>query len=91
MGATSVTVNALSVYVGTVDAAPNNQYQVAIYTDQNGAPGTLVASSTAGTLIPNAWNTLPLVATLQANTSYWLMYNTNGRTGASQQHVLQPR
>ena len=82
VGATSVTVNGLRVYVGSVDTAPNNQYQVAIYTDQNGTPGTLVASSTAGTLTPNAWNTRPLVAQLQANTSYWLMYNTNGRTEA---------
>src|SRR5207342_3024161 len=80
VGGTSVSVSAISVFVGAVDIAPNNQYQVAIYTNQNGAPGTLVASSTTGTLTPNAWNTRPLVAQLQATTSYWLMYNTNGRT-----------
>ena len=82
VGATGVSVTGISVYVGAVDAAPNNQYQVAIYTDQNGVPGTLVASSTSGTLTPNAWNTRPLAAPLQANTSYWLMYNTNGRSAA---------
>jgi len=82
VGGTSVSVTGISVYVGTVDTAPNNQYQVGIYTDQNGTPGTLVASSTSGTLTPNAWNTRPLAAPLQANTSYWLMYNTNGRSAA---------
>jgi hypothetical protein len=69
----------MSVYVGPVDASPNNQYQGAIYTDNAGRPGTLVATSTAGTLVANSWNTLAINATLQANTSYWLMYNTNGR------------
>ena len=90
VGATSIDVNALSVYVGTVDAAPNNQYQVAIYTDQNGAPGTLVASSTADTLTPNAWNTRPLVAALEANTNYWLIYNTNGRADSDNNMYYNP-
>jgi len=41
-----------------------------------------VATTAAGTLVANSWNTRAISATLQANTSYWLMYNTNGRTGA---------
>ena len=37
-------------------------------------------ASTSGTLVANAWNTLPISATLQPNTAYWLVYNTNGRS-----------
>jgi len=75
------TISSMSVYVGGIDALSGNQsYQLAIYTDNAGKPGTLVASSATGTLTANSWNTLPIAATLQPNTSYWLMYNTNGRT-----------
>jgi hypothetical protein len=75
-------LTSMSVYVGAIDStAANQQYQVAIYTDNAGQPGTRVANSAKGTLVANAWNTLPLTATLQANTKYWLMYSTNGRTG----------
>ncbi len=79
VGAQPVTVTALSAYVGAVDpTAANRRYSVAIYSDSNGAPGSLVATSAAGTLTANAWNTLAVNATLAANTSYWLMYNANG-------------
>jgi WD40 repeat protein len=75
------TISSMSVYVGGIDALSSNQsYQLAIYTDNVNKPGTLVASSATGTLTVNSWNTLPVSATLQPNTSYWLMYNTNGRT-----------
>jgi WD40 repeat protein len=75
------TISSMSVYVGGIDALSSNQsYQLAIYTDNANKPGTLVASSATGTLTANSWNTLPINATLQPNTSYWLMYNTNGRT-----------
>jgi hypothetical protein len=80
VGSTGVNLQSISVRVGNVDASPNNQYQLAVYTDKNGAPDTLVAQSTSGNLVANNWNTLPVSATLQPNTSYWLMYNTNGRT-----------
>lgn len=53
-------------------------FQVAIYSDNSSRPGNLVTSSATGTLIANSWNTLAVAATLIANTSYWLMYNTNG-------------
>ena len=73
----------MSVYVGAIDSVvANRQYQLAIYRDNAGRPGTLVAASATGTLLPNAWNTLPINATLLAGTKYWLMFNTNGRTGA---------
>lgn len=77
VGSQNVSVISLSVYVGSVSAAPNNQYQVGIYTDSNGAPSTLVASSSTGTLTPNTWNSRPVSAFLSANTSYWLLYNTS--------------
>jgi Domain of unknown function (DUF1929)/Bacterial Ig domain/Kelch motif len=80
VGATTLQVTSMTVYVGNVDIAPNNQYQLAIYADANGSPSSLIASSTTGVLTPNAWNTLSLNATLQPNTTYWLMYNSNGRT-----------
>jgi hypothetical protein len=79
-GTNEQTATALSVFVGNVDIWPNNQYQLAIYTDNNGVPGTLVARTTSGTLKPLAWNTLPITAKLSANTPYWLMYNTNARS-----------
>jgi Bacterial Ig-like domain len=82
-GATALTVSRISVYLRTVQAAPANQYQVAIYTDVNGSPGTLVASSASGTLTANSWNSLPVTATLAPNTAYWLMYNTNGYNNMS--------
>lgn len=72
------TVSFMSVYVGPVAAVPNDQYQVGIYADNNGVPGNLVASSGTGTLTPNAWNTLPIKASLNPNAGYWFMYNTNG-------------
>jgi hypothetical protein len=81
-GGQTATVQSISAYVGAVDAAPNNQYSLAVYSDSNGSPGNLVASA-SGTLKANSWNTLPLSATLQANTSYWLLYNSNGTASGS--------
>lgn len=74
------TAASLSVYVGAVGASPGNQYQLAIYADSGGKPSTLLAASSAGTLVANSWNTLAVSARLQANTPYWLIYNTNGKT-----------
>ena len=80
-GAQAVTLSAISAYVNALDPAPaNDKFSVAVYSDNNGSPGTLVAQSGTGTLMANAWNTLPVSAALAANTSYWLMYNTNGST-----------
>ena len=76
-------VSSMSVYVGTLDSlVANRQYQLAIYRDNAGRPGTLVAASATGTLVANAWNTLPVSASLLASTNYWLMFNTNGRSAA---------
>ena len=73
----------MSVYVGAIDSVvANRQYQLAIYRDNAGRPGTLVAVSATGTLVANAWNTLAISTPLLASTNYWLMFNTNGRTAA---------
>ena len=75
-------IMSMSVYVGNIGAAPNQQYQLAIYTDSAGAPGTLVAASATGTLVANSWNTIAISASLQASTNYWLMFSTNGTTSS---------
>jgi hypothetical protein len=78
MGGTAGKTSSMTVLVGTVDSAPNNSYEMAIYTDNNGVPGSLVAKTGTGTLKANSWNSLPIVTNLSANTAYWLMYNNNG-------------
>ena len=79
MGQLNEAASAVSVYVGDVNAAPNDQFQVAIYTDVNGDPGTLLVQSGTGALIANAWNTIAIPTTVLAGgTHYWLMFNTNG-------------
>jgi hypothetical protein len=34
-------------------------------------------------LAANAWNTLGVTASLQASSSYWLMFNSKGRTASA--------
>ncbi len=77
-GTSPLSITSMSVYVRGVQSAPNNQFQLAIYSDSSGSPSALVASSASGTLAANSWNSRPVTATLAANTAYWLMYNTNG-------------
>lgn len=73
----------LSVNVGAVDTNVNNRgYQMAVYTANGSVPGSLVASTITGTLVANTWNTLPISGTLAPNTSYFIVYNSNG-TGSS--------
>ena len=78
MGSVTKQVVSMSVHVASVDTAPHNQYQVAIYSDNRGNPGQLVARSQTGILIANAWNIIAINATLQAGKTYWFAYNTNG-------------
>jgi hypothetical protein len=81
------TASVMSVYVaGPLGAAPNNKFQMAIYTDAGGKPGSLLASTASGTLTANSWNTLPITGSLTANSTYWLAYNTNG-VNVSQNNV----
>lgn len=76
-------VSSLSVHVGAVDAvAANRSYQLAIYAANGAVPGTLIASTSTGTLTANAWNSLPITATLAPNTSYFIAYNSNGSSSS---------
>jgi hypothetical protein len=81
VGSQAASVSSISVYVGAVESPPHNEYSVAIYTDSSGSPAMLVARRANGTLLPNAWNTIGISATLNPNTAYWLMYNANGSDG----------
>ena len=79
MAGQSGTVVSMSVFIASpVSASPNNQFQVAIYADNNGTPGALIASSASQTIVPDAWDTVPISAPVAANAYYWLVYNTNG-------------
>jgi hypothetical protein len=82
-GPSAMSVTQAFVYMKSVQAGPANQYQIAIYTDSAGVPGTLVATTASGTLSANSWNSVAIAATLTPNTSYWLMYNTNGNNNLS--------
>ena len=66
-GSSPAYITTLEATVGTnVEASPNNQYQMAIYTNSSGNPGTLVAETAVGTLTANTTNTLSLVPTVKA-------------------------
>jgi hypothetical protein len=78
VGTVGGNAQSMTAYVASpISSAPNNQYSMAIYSDAGGLPGSLVAQTSNGTLTGNAWNTLPITATLAPNTTYWLVYNTN--------------
>jgi hypothetical protein len=75
MGGTAGTLNSITVYINS--GSGSNQYSVAIYADNTGVPGALIASSPNTTIVPNAWNTAPVSTSLGASTAYWLAFNTN--------------
>jgi hypothetical protein len=82
MAAQNGTVTSMSVFVASpISASPNNEFQVAIYVDNNGTPGALIAQSASQTLVADSWNTIPISAPVTANAFYWLAYNTNGLAG----------
>lgn len=79
--ATGGAVTALSVHVGAIDSSTSNRsFQLALYTANGNVPGNLIANTGSGTLVANAWNTLPVTAALTPGSSYFIAYNTNGRT-----------
>ena len=79
MGSQAGNAVSMSAYIANpVSPSPNNQFQLAIYSDINGVPGSLITASITQAITPNAWNTVPVSASLSANTAYWLGYNTNG-------------
>lgn len=68
MAGQNATITSISAFVASpVSASPNNQFQVAIDSDNNGTPGALIASSASQTIAPDAWNTVPISASLTAN------------------------
>jgi hypothetical protein len=79
-GANAGTLSTIKVYIGTVNAQPNNHMRVAIYADNGSdAPGALLASSAAQVLTKNSWNSFAMSAiTINANTKYWLGFNVDG-------------
>jgi polygalacturonase len=79
-----------NVIVQGVSAAPNNEFQVAIYADNNGAPGALIASSSSQTIVPDAWSVVPISASVATNSFYWLAYNTNGLDGNANNLRVDP-
>ncbi len=84
-------VSSMTAYVGAIDPNPaNDLFQTAIYSDSNGSPGTLVASSASGTLAANSWNTVAITATLAPNATYWLIYNANGSAGGYDDLAYDP-
>ena len=63
----SGSVSSMFVYVASpVAAAPNNLFQVAIYSDMGGKPGTLLTSSSSRPITANSWNAAIVSVTLQA-------------------------
>jgi hypothetical protein len=76
------TLNSIAVYFGTTDSSPHNKFQVAIYSDSSGAPGSLIASSGEYTITGSSWNTANITASLSATTSYWMAVNQNATAGS---------
>ena len=90
-GAKGGAAQSISVYVANpISPAPNNQYSLAIYADNGDKPGALIAQTAAGTLSGDAWNTLPITATIAANTTYWLGYTTNGTSVGDNNFRMSP-
>jgi hypothetical protein len=75
MGGAAGTMSSMSVYIN--GGSGSNSYSVALYADNAGVPGSLITSSLAQTITPNAWNTVAITAGLSASTNYWLAFNTN--------------
>lgn len=90
VGAQPIAVSAITLWINDAQAAPNNRFEVAIYTDHGGRPGSLVAASNAQSISPQSWNTVPLSAALSANTKYWLLYNTNSTVASLNEMSLSP-
>lgn len=80
----SGTLSTLYANIGTtLGTSPNNQGQMAIYTNNAGVPGTLLSNSSSTTLA-SGWNSFALSSPVNIvnGTIYWIAYNTNGTTSA---------
>ncbi|HYH74456.1 MAG TPA: tail fiber domain-containing protein [Candidatus Saccharimonadales bacterium] len=84
VGAVAGTVNSITIYVANVDAGANHAV-AAIYNNATNKPGTLLVSSPSQVLHVG-WNTIPITATVAANTTYWVAWQVEGaQTGVSYQ------
>jgi hypothetical protein len=86
-GANGTITNLYANIGAIIGTAPNNQGQMAIYSNSGGEPGTLLASSSSTTLA-SGWNTFTLTSPLAvtSGTIYWIAYNTNG-TASNQNNM----
>ena len=82
------TINSISVYMGPIAAGA--QFQVAIYSDLSGKPGSSVATSAVQALTANAWNTVPITYTFTAGQPLWLCYNASGTNPTLNNLTLSP-
>ncbi|HSW66659.1 MAG TPA: hypothetical protein VLI54_05980 [Bacillota bacterium] len=78
MGGTAGTMSSISVFI--VGGSSANSYAVALYADNAGVPGSLIAASASQSITPGALNTAPVTAGLSPGTNYWLAFNTNDPT-----------
>lgn len=91
VGSQNILMTSVTAYIHSpIDSSPNNKFQFGVYSDVNGQPKNFLASSPIGQIKGDSWNTLPLTLTLEANKSYWLMYNTNGTNSAVNNVPLEP-
>ncbi|MGF7228745.1 MAG: hypothetical protein ACQR33_02050 [Candidatus Saccharibacteria bacterium] len=80
-GATGGAVNSISIYLKTLDTAPNNHVQAAIYADASGTPGARLGISSVQTGVANSWNTFTVGSVIVApTTNYWLVLSEDGNT-----------
>ncbi len=76
VGGTGGTLSSISAYIRYVDGTDPG-LRAAIYADNGGEPGALIAGSAPQTATLG-WNALPLSANLSASTTYWLAINLEG-------------
>jgi hypothetical protein len=64
-----------------VDAAIAGNIKVAIYTDNNGAPGTLLNANNNDSVLTQGWNAIPIASTpVVSGTVYWIAFITDTHT-----------
>ncbi len=81
---TQTFATSMSIYLANYDGA-SPQIQMAIYKDINGSPGSLIWNS--GDIISGqkGWITTSVPSIpLTSNTTYWLMFNTHGKSSVAE-------
>ncbi len=77
--AASGTISKMSYYIASGSTATN--LSVGIYSDNNGKPGSLMASGSISAPVANSWNTITVTpAPLAAGTKYWMAVLGTGGT-----------